>query len=238
MRKCILGDHRTGGWGRQCANQGTWPQSSSLTITHYLTGRWVCFLWLRLIIHTVIPCEYMAEGLWRGDYAHILRWRGYPGLSRWLQCHHKGPYEGRRRQGRGIQRGRCEDRIRGQGDAMAGFENGGRGPQPRNAGSLWLETAKKRGSPLEHSWQHFYFSCIRPWSDFWPPKLWNNKSVLFWSHWVCGKVWQQQQETSAIIRALIKGIDQRRVWAFTHHGIEANHSSMLAAQVKEIHLSS
>lgn len=42
------------------------------------------------------------------------------------------------------QRRRCDDKSRGPSDEVAGFEDGARGPKPKNLGSLYkLGTAKK-----------------------------------------------------------------------------------------------
>lgn len=57
---------------------------------------------------------------WQSDFtavikSRILRQRGYPGLSRWNQCHHKGPYKRQE-----SQRRRCNDSNKNDSDLNAG----------------------------------------------------------------------------------------------------------------------
>lgn len=67
----------------------------------------------------------------------ILRWGGYPGLSRWVVCNHKDPNMKRERRHRMRKRRKRRSRYqRRKKYYSAGFADGGRGDKSRNAGGL------------------------------------------------------------------------------------------------------
>lgn len=72
----------------------------------------------------------------------ISRWGDQPGLSSWAQCEPKGPSKREARGGK-VKEGdvgmeaEVKDRKRGIGRFyIAGYEDGGRGHKPKDAGSL------------------------------------------------------------------------------------------------------
>lgn len=86
---------------------------------------------------------HVAKGT--ADMIWLLRWREYPGLSRWAHCSHGDHYK---RDMRGV-------RVRG-GDMMMEtetgvmcFDIGGSNYKPTNVGNCWAEKSKETGSPLE-----------------------------------------------------------------------------------------
>ena len=62
-----------------------------------------------------------------------LRCRDYPGLATWAQCNHKDAYKWKRKAEEREPADSCMGRFWHK---VAGFEDGGRGHEPRKAGSL------------------------------------------------------------------------------------------------------
>lgn len=48
-------------------------------------------------VHVLIPRNCICSLTWQREIKFAnqltLEWRGYPGLSGWVQCNHKGSYE-------------------------------------------------------------------------------------------------------------------------------------------------
>ena len=61
----------------------------------------------------------------KGDVIKAFRWGGYPGLSGWARCNHKGPYKRKAEGDLAQQRKRCcDDGSRGWRDAVQRWRKG------------------------------------------------------------------------------------------------------------------